>query len=152
MGPGFYAVNELEHKPAPIVVQLSGFEETCVESLAALHRQLRASQNVKRLKGAVFDQVKGLDLPADSILLLTQSFGEQYPAGKKVGEAFLSLITSRMWQQDNTYHLLFVLRPGTGEVLWADSLYETGGNRTEVALKRGLEKLLSDLPNHPSKH
>jgi hypothetical protein len=46
---------------------------------------------------------------------------------------------------------VYILHSESGELLWVDYLNEIGGNRSESALKNGLEKLFSKLPDRISK-
>jgi hypothetical protein len=150
----------------PTYVKAIGFDDKAASVITDLHWPLSWLHDEKDWEDIVYSNVKSLDIPADSVLLVSQSIGVQVPWGAKVVQFFYSMINhlgsteylaarnlffpqKEPWDSDTSVHLIAVLNH-QGKLLWADVYEEIGGNRSEETLRNGLEKLFSHLPDHPN--
>ena len=151
----------------PTYLDSIGFNDESVSVISDLHRPLSWLKDEEDWEDIVYRSVISLELPVDSVLLVTQSVGVQVPWGAKVGQFFYSMLgqigsteylamknallpTREPYDSDTSVHLFAILNY-RGNLLWADVFEEIGGNRGEETLENGLEKLFSKLPDHPSK-
>jgi hypothetical protein len=78
-----------------------------------------------------YPSVKDLNLPADCLLLATQTVGVEYPNWKKVVEGILSTVVTlgnrTGWESNNTLNVLTVISPD-GVVLWEDFIFTSFSN------------------------
>ena len=121
--PSFFSDEKLVQESSPIWVQSLGFDESHIPYVGALHRQLKAESDlIREMKGTFYSSyTRMLNLPSNSVLLITQSFGEQIFTGKKVTEWAAIILGglasgsagSAVPQSDTTTHLLFILRSDT---------------------------------------
>jgi len=170
--PGSKNIADVNRMFIPIYLDSIGFDNESIAIISDLHWRLSWLKNEEDWEDIVYRSVKSLELPADTVLLFTQSIGVQVPWGVKVGLFFYSMLDAMATQTGSTKYtasmnLLFPpkIEPGDsdtsvhlfailnhrGKLLWADVFEEIGGNRGEKTLENGLEKLLSKLPDHPSK-
>jgi len=149
----------------PTYLNAVGFDDRSIVVISDLHWPLSWLRNEEDLEEIVYPSVVSLELPVDSVLLVTQSIGVQVPLGPKVGQLFHFLLDQigsteylamrnallpprEPWDSDTSVHLLAILNH-RGSLLWADVFEETGGNRRQESLENGLERLFSHLPDHP---
>ncbi|MFC1695726.1 hypothetical protein ACFL1C_06335 [Pseudomonadota bacterium] len=154
--PGFFANTGLSNRQTPIEVRTAGFAEYDISTIAALLRHLNLEgQSIEEMEGTFYSSyTRKLDLPRQSVLLVTQTFGEQIPTGKKISVLMRDLLLGTVlnlspppMEHDITKHFLFILDSQTGELLWADLFEELGGNRNKNELYQGLSRLFSELPD-----
>lgn len=151
----------------PTYLDSIGFNDESVSIISDLHWPLSWLKDEEAWEDIVYRSVTSLELPADSVLLVTQSVGVQVPWGAKVGQFFYSMLNQigsteylamknallpprEPYDSDTSAHLFAILNH-RGKVLWVDVFEEIGGNRSEETLKNGLVKLFSHLPDHPGK-
>jgi hypothetical protein len=153
--PEWTSVDELELRSVPIELKATGFDERSIDIVSDLHWRLMKLRNWPPTQGQVYPTVQELNLAADSLLLVMESVGVQFPTWKKVVEGFVTGVITfghgATWDSDSTFHMLGIIDP-EGVVLWADSFFSpAGGHNSQADLQQGLDKLFSHLPNHPNK-
>jgi len=152
--PPWSSIEELELQKVPIALHAKGFDEGSVEIISGLHSHLFEMRFENDLQGISFPSVAKLNLPSDSLLLVTESVAEEIPLGKKLLEAIATLpleLISQVpgWESDNMVHVLSITNPD-GVLLWANTMGPSvGGLNKESGLKQDLELLFRSLPDHP---
>ena len=88
--PDWTSADELELRSVPIELNATGFDETSVNVVSDLHWRLMKLRNWPPTQGQNYPTVQESNLAGDSLLLVMESVGVEFPNWKKAEEGFFT--------------------------------------------------------------